>query len=283
MKKILVPTDFSELADAAIEVAYNIAKKGNAIVLLLNVIEAPSGSSFNVEGQIESVDFQDSIFTIEMIKKTKAQMAEILEDPRYGDVEFHREIKIGNPYHGIKSIVNEHDVDMVVMGTSGSAGLAEILVGSTTEKVVRHAKCPVLSIHKKHDSFEYKDLVFATSMDEDESDMIGVLKMIQDLYGSTIHLVRVNTPNNFERDSTTFKNLKSFAEKHGLGSYTANVFNDVTEEEGIIYFADHINADMIAMATHGRTGFAHLLSGSIAEDVVNHAERPVLTFVTKSH
>jgi len=66
-----------------------------------------------------------------------------------------------------------------------------------------------------------------------------------------------------------------------LKKYTINIFNDLSEEEGIIYFADSINADMIAMATHGRTGFAHVLAGSIAEDVVSHSKRPVLTYVVK--
>jgi nucleotide-binding universal stress UspA family protein len=75
--------------------------------------------------------------------------------------------------------------------------------------------------------------------------------------------------------------MEDFAKKLKLTNYTINVFNDVSEEEGIIYFADSINADMIAMATHGRTGFAHVLAGSIAEDVVSHSKRPVLTFVTK--
>jgi nucleotide-binding universal stress UspA family protein len=75
--------------------------------------------------------------------------------------------------------------------------------------------------------------------------------------------------------------MEEFAKKLKLTNYTINVFNDVSEEEGIIYFAESINADMIAMATHGRTGFAHVLAGSIAEDVVSHSKRPVLTFVTK--
>jgi nucleotide-binding universal stress UspA family protein len=76
--------------------------------------------------------------------------------------------------------------------------------------------------------------------------------------------------------------MEKYAKKLGLKNYTINVYNDITEEEGIIYFADSINADMIAMATHGRTGFAHVLAGSIAEEVVSHAKRPVLTFVTKN-
>ncbi len=68
-----------------------------------------------------------------------------------------------------------------------------------------------------------------------------------------------------------------------MKNYTINVYNDLGEEEGIIYFADSINADLIAMATHGRTGFAHVMAGSIAEDVVGHSKRPVLTFVVKKH
>jgi nucleotide-binding universal stress UspA family protein len=101
------------------------------------------------------------------------------------------------------------------------------------------------------------------------------------MYDATVHLVRINTPGNFQRDAIVKQYMKDFAKKLMLKNYTVNIFNDFSEEEGIIYFADSINADMIAMATHGRTGFAHVLAGSIAEDVVNHSKRPVLTFVVK--
>jgi nucleotide-binding universal stress UspA family protein len=101
------------------------------------------------------------------------------------------------------------------------------------------------------------------------------------MYDSTIHMVRINTPGNFQRDAVVKKYMADFAKKLQLKNFTINVFNDISEEEGIVYFAESISADMIAMATHGRTGFAHVLAGSIAEDVVSHAKRPVLTFVTK--
>ena len=78
------------------------------------------------------------------------------------------------------------------------------------------------------------------------------------------------------------KVMKKFVEKFNIENPTYNIFNDTIEEDGIIYFAEEIDAGMIAMATHGRTGFAHLLSGSIAEDVVNHSNRPVLTFNMKN-
>jgi nucleotide-binding universal stress UspA family protein len=124
--------------------------------------------------------------------------------------------------------------------------------------------------------------VYATSLSKDEEVFSRVIKKTQQIYDSTVHLVRINTAGNFQRDAVVKKSMADFARKLQLKNFTINVFNDLTEEEGIIYFAESINADMIAMATHGRTGFAHVLAGSIAEDVVSHSKRPVLTFVTKN-
>jgi hypothetical protein len=107
------------------------------------------------------------------------------------------------------------------------------------------------------------------------------VKRTQQLYNSTIHLVRINTPGDFQRDKVVKEYMNKFAKSLQLKNFTINVYNDLNEEEGILYFADSIDADLIAMATHGRTGFAHVLAGSIAEDVVNKAKRPVLTFVVK--
>ena len=109
--------------------------------------------------------------------------------------------------------------------------------------------------------------------------MLGIdeLKKIRRLIDGKLHLVKINTPNSFEASRPTMMLMKEFVEKHELSNYTLNVYNDFVEEDGIIYFAQDIEADMIALATHGRTGLMHLLSGSIAEDVVNHALRPVWT------
>jgi nucleotide-binding universal stress UspA family protein len=87
---------------------------------------------------------------------------------------------------------------------------------------------------------------------------------------------------NFRSDTEALELIDIFAKRLHLKNYTLRVFNDHSEEEGILHFASSIGADLIAMATHGRTGFAHVLAGSIAEDVVNHASRPVLTYVTST-
>jgi hypothetical protein len=182
----------------------------------------------------------------------------------------------------MRTIITDKKVDLVVMGTAGQTQMEEMIIGTNTEKVVRHAKCPVLTVHKKPSKTEPKSIVYATALSKDEVAFANIVKQMQGLYeDSVVHLVRINTPGNFQRDVVVRKYMEDFAKKQSLKNYTINIFNDLTEEDGIIYFADSIDADMIAMATHGRTGFAHVLAGSIAEDVVSHSKRPVLTYVVK--
>ncbi|MBT1704959.1 universal stress protein [Chryseosolibacter indicus] len=283
MKKILVPTDFSKSAQNAIDVASDIAKKGSAEVILLHVVEEAAGSSFNIEGEVDiSGNWEDKLFTMKLIERGKKQLAKVAEELKQAGAKVRTELRLGTPFHGMRTIITDYKVDLVVMGTAGHSKLEEMIIGTNTEKVVRHAQCPVLTVHKKPAKTEFKNIVYATSMSKDEEVFSKIIRRTQTLYNSTVHLVRVNTPGNFQRDAVVKKYMQDFAKKLRLENYTINVFNDLSEEEGIIYFADSIDADLIGMATHGRTGFAHVLAGSIAEDVVSHAKRPVLTYVTKS-
>jgi nucleotide-binding universal stress UspA family protein len=282
MKKILVPTDFSKPAMIATEVAAEIAKKAGAELTLLHVVEEAVSNSLNVEGQVSAgTHWEEKLFTMKLIEKAKKQLAKLVEDSKFDGIKVKQELRIGSPYHGMNTIIIEKKVDLVVMGTAGRSDLEQMIIGSNTEKVVRMSHCPVLTMHAKPASKDFKNIVYATSMDKDEEIFSRIVRTTQKLYDSTIHLVRINTPGNFQRDVVVKKYMQDFAKKLQLKNFTINVFNDVSEEEGIVYFSDSINADLIAMATHGRTGFAHVLAGSIAEDVVSHSKRPVLTFVTQ--
>jgi nucleotide-binding universal stress UspA family protein len=281
MKTILLPTDFSKPAGTAAEVAADIARRSNSTLIILHVIEELMGDSFSVMGQTGYNDFEDKLFTMAMIEKSKKQFAKLQNDPMFKGIKIKAELRLGNPFHGIKSIVTEHKVDLVVMGTGGRTKAEEVIIGSNTERIVRHARCPVLSLHKKPDSLNFKNIVYATAMSKDEEVFTRIVRSAQRFYDATVHLVRINTPGNFQRDSVVKKYMVNFAKEHQFRNYTINVYNDLNEEEGIVYFADSINADMIAMATHGRSGFAHILAGSVAEDVVSHSKRPVLTWVVK--
>lgn len=282
MKKILVPTDFSKPAQIAVDVATDIAKKANAEILLLHVVEEASESAIKITGEVSAAGgWENKLFTIKLLERSKSQLDKVSEAVKSAGVKVKQELRVGTAFRGMRDIITSQKVDLVVMGTAGRTKLEGMMLGSNTERVVRHSKCPVLTVHKKPATTDFKDIVYATSMSPDEEVFSRMVRETQKMYNSTIHLVRINTPGNFQRDTVVKQSLQAFAKKLQLKNFTINIFNDLSEEEGIIYFADSIGADLIAMTTHGRTGFAHVIAGSIAEDVVSHAKRPVLTFVTK--
>ena len=208
-------------------------------------------------------------------------MEKVVKDPKYAAVKVDGELRVGNPYHGMRTIIAEHKVDLVVMGTEGRTHNRDMVIGSNTEKVIRNSRCPVLTVMKKPATNDFKNIVYATALSKQEEVFSRIVKRTQQIYNSTVHLVRINTPGDFQRDQIVRDYMDKFAKRLGLKNYTINIYNDLTIEEGIIRFSDYVNADMIAMATHGRSGFAHVIAGSVAEDVASHSKRPVLTFVVK--
>jgi len=282
MKKILIPTDFSGPATWAVAAAKDIAMRSGAEIILLHVVEQQRKESFNAQGQIEMIeDWEERIFTSKLIQRGKNQLAEIANDLADSQVRVRVELRIGNPYHGISTIITDFDVDLVVMGSCSRSNLERWFVGSNTQKVVRNAKCPVLTIHEKPGDKPFKNIVYATSLREDENTFSDVIKTAQKIYDATIHVVRINTRSNFRPDLAIKKLMSRFVRRIELDNYTLNIFNDLTEEEGILHFAKSIDADLIGMATHGRMNLMQLFTGSISQDVVNYSKTPVLTYVTE--
>ena len=194
---------------------------------------------------------------------------------------FRTKLVLGNAFKSISSAILEEDPDLVVMGSKGSSGMEEVLIGSNTEKVVRTAHCPVVTVKTATDPATIKKIVFASDFREDQDELANQLIALQKLFDADLYLVIINTPGSFETTRESAVRIKRFVNKYAIVGAVAEIYNSYSEEAGIVEFAGDIDADMIAMATHGRTGLAHLFTGSIAEDVVNHAKRPVWTFKTK--
>src|SRR5687768_12976466 len=114
MKKILVPTDFSSPAKWATEVAISIAKKSKALIVLLHVVEQPTSESFNAEGEMSLGNgWEDRLFTLKLIGKCRTQLAEAAKLIEDAGVSVNSELKLGNPFHGIKTVVSEQECDLV--------------------------------------------------------------------------------------------------------------------------------------------------------------------------
>ena len=283
MQTILVPFDFSEEAEYAFQFAQQLATKTMGKLKLVHIVETPTTQSFSTMGEMNLDSAQlNQVYMVELVEKRKRQLQEIEEEHQNKPYGFKTRISFGNPYAGISSEITDIKADLVIMGSKGSSGLEELLIGSNTEKVVRHASCPVITVKRPIHADQIKKIIFASDFSEDNRTVIQHIKSLQELLGAELSLVKINTPSFFETTKDSRAKIESFITTHGLSNTQAVIYNSTSEEEGIIEYAQEINADMIAMATHGRTGFMHLLSGSIAEDVVNHAKRPVWTMkITK--
>src|SRR5689334_2843464 len=110
MKKILVPTDFSKNAQVSADVAADIARRSGATVILLHVIEEVTEGSFNVEGEASGGSVENKLFNVRMIQKARKLLEMEVNNSRYSDIRVDGELRVGNPFHGMKTIVTENKV-----------------------------------------------------------------------------------------------------------------------------------------------------------------------------
>jgi len=193
-------------------------------------------------------------------------------------ITVHETVKADITFNEIKDACKELDIDMIVMGSHGATGIKEMFVGSNAEKVVRTSEIPVLVIKNEHDSFEISDFVFASDFKNDNKETYKQAINFAESINAKIHLLMVNTASHFITTSEAKDRIDDFISGQTFDNYTINIYNDVTVEQGILNFSRDIDADLIGISTHGRQGIAHFFNGSISEDLVNHAKRPVITF-----
>ena len=273
MKKILVPIDFSKPSEYASKLASTIAKKANSEVHLLHMVELPTG--FVDMGSGTNFSMPESML---YIRKVRDRMLDYKKQffPKNNNIK--HAIRFQSPYDGIQDYSKKNGTDLIIMGAKGHTNLEEILIGSNTEKVVRNSEIPVIVTKKNGDYFIPKDLVFASSFKPDKTQAFERFLEFAENFDSKIHLLKVNTPQKFENTQETNKRIKKFIEKYDLKNYTINVYNDSSIEKGILNFSNKINADIIALATHGRSGLAHIFNGSITKHLSKKSIKPMLTF-----
>ena len=280
MKHILIPTDFSPEADSAREAARSLALKSGAELHFLHVLEPVSGYGFNFSGPNDEAGLLQ-VYQMKLIEQATQQLKKVALSSEFMGITTHYETRVDDIYKAVLEYSKEKHIDLIVMGSKGISGLEEVLIGSNAERIVRLSNAPVLVIKKSVPDFDVKKIAYATNLEANVDKVVAGLKSFQEAFGAEIMLVNINTPNNFYRTRSILTMLENFAKRHHLTNYTTHVYSDTSEEEGIIYFAEDYDADVIVMGTHGRTGFSHLLSGSLAEDVVNHSSKPVLTIKMK--
>lgn len=272
IKKILVPTDFSKGAHAAVQTAASLAKKLKAEILLLHVTDIPGYGSFQLEDDDQSVNVEQLAAKI-----AEEKMEALKAEPFLKGINYVTSTRLGKIYRTIITVAREQKADMIVMGTHGLTGFDKFLLGSNTEKVVQLAEIPVLTVKDVIDLTKVKNIVFASHFYEDAAISFPAIYQFIELFGAKLHLLKVVTPQTFEPTYYCKKQMEDFARTFKFKDYSINIINDRTVADGIDWFCNENKIDLITMATHGRKGVAHFLAGSLTEQVGQKVSFPVLS------
>jgi nucleotide-binding universal stress UspA family protein len=293
VRNVLVAIDFSAPSLEAIEAALPLIKHFGADLHLVHVFEPDYLASSMVAIPLVVPE-------LEIGQRVRRRLRDVAKDY---SVPLHREnihaIK-GRPFEEICRLAQEIDIDLIVLATRGNTGLKHLALGSTAERVVRYSACPVLVVRgsdsKKKSAQQLatfrkilvpvdfldcsmKGLEYAKALTREfKAKLILLHSIALQYYVASDEYARYDFPllmRQVERAAQQqMSDLVQQTNWNGIEVETAlqngHAGQQICEE------ASDRKADLIAISTHGRTGFKHVLLGSTAEYVVRHASCPVL-------
>ena len=288
---ILASTDFSDEACAGTDYATHLAQKLRAAVLLVHVIEP-----FPAMEGMEAFPLLPS--PSEMARQARLRLKKLAETNQEKSLRLATSVRTGKPFHGIIAAATERRADLIVMATHGYTGLDHALLGSTAERVVRHAPCSVLTVPAgakypgAGDGLRIAKILVPLDFSDTSKTALPWAVYLADSFGAQI--VLFNVTEIFPIDHLMGREMVNHAitpmieearaalERiaDNLGATTdarvsTSVIDGVPYKE-ICRAAQETHADLTVLTTHGHTGLKHLWLGSTAERVVRHARCPVL-------
>ncbi len=270
MKQLLVPVDFSDCSEYALEVAAQLARKLNATITIFHMM----GVSESVLAKSELYEQEEAKYYMNLAKE---KINEYTNKSYLMGIPVKTVIQNYKVFEEVNKVAQEQQIDLIVMGSHGARGFSRLFVGSNTEKVVRSAEVPVLVIKKPHHDFKIENVVFACNLEAENRAAFKKALDFSNLFNAELQLVYINT------EGSNFLNSRQIAEKVAdftsiIGNtHKVNIYHDFNVEQGIFNFAESISANMVVIPTHGRKGIAHFFKGSIGEKMANTVKLPLMT------
>ena len=277
MKTILLPTDFSDNSWNAIEYALNFHKESACNFYLLHVNRL-SNVVTNDYPYIPSHEIIEDVYT----KPAKKQLREILKkiSKKFPDNKNHKFYTLTDYNFFIESIrkhVEEKKVDMIVMGTKGTSGLAKFIVGTNTGDVITKVQCTTLVVPENSKFKKIKEIAFPT--DFSQSNNLQILAPLSEILdensNSSLRIVHIN-----KKDSILNKDQeknKEFLEDFFTGyKYSVHFLTNKKVEDAIQCFVESRDVDMIAMVAKNLNYFQQILFHSKVEEISYHTDVPFL-------
>lgn len=271
---ILIPTDFSEVSYLAIEMAQVLERKIPVQIHMLHVLQVNDSDSDYLEGYSDAE-----------LDNKKSNALGKMDELKSRGAKFEAHVRIGKLTDQINQATAELGADLVLMGTKGSEGFMELISGSEAQHVARHLRVPVLTIRPGTPMLDLKNILLVADFELfGKGIQIGTIKKLAKAFDSTIHLLQILTEDEEKYANEIIAQMKFFAEEHQLEKYETHLYRDRKVADGVRNFNREAEMDLVCIRTHGRKGINHLLFGSIAERLVNHCIKPLLTFqLEKQH
>lgn len=272
MKKILFPTDFSEVANNAFIHALEFAKMVDGELVLLHTFELPV---------VESAFTPDNYYTLfdtlqlaqyDMFKGEISKLRELAQKQHLENINLNHKIMEGDLIYSIKKAIKDENIDFVVMGTSGATGWEAFFIGSNTGAVVTAVNVPVLSVPVEAEYTKIKTIGFTTRFrDKDKPALRQVLKIAQKA-NAAVKCLYVKT----NKSDVTQQTINQWKEEFENESVNFIITNSDYIKETILDFISHRNIDVLAMITHKRNFFSELFQPSLTQKFSNISTVPIL-------
>lgn len=272
MKKILFPTDFSEVANNAFIHALEFAKIVNGELVLLHTFDLPI---------IENAFTPDNYYTLfdsfklaqyDMYKDQIPKLRELAQKQHLENIKLNHKIMEGDLIYSIKRAIENENIDFVIMGTAGASGWESFFIGSNTGAVVTTVDVPVLSVPVEAKFEKIKTIGFTTRFrDKDKAVLHRVIKIAKKMHAE-IKCLYVKS----SKSDVTEEIINEWKKEFANEAVDFIVINSDLVKETILDFVSHKNIDILAMITHKRNFFSELFNPSLTQKMSNISIIPIL-------
>lgn len=282
-RRILVPTDFSTHAAAALEHAVLLGARYNAEITLLHVDEF-------VVSPLGALGLDDEYLRVYLSNKQKyfeQQFAFLQKELAPQPVTLKTQIISGRAYKVIVEEAEKREFDLVVIATRGLTHLAQHLIGSTAERVVRFSRQPVLSVTDAPRSRgTLRSILCPTDLSPAANVALSYALSIARQYSAVLYIQYISELDKPESEADIKDRMPNLEDHHPEAGHVRvqYVFDrDVDPSNSIIRFSEDREIDLIVMSTHGRKGLRRVFVGNNTAEVVRQSTRPVLTVTHPFH
>ncbi|WP_276274321.1 universal stress protein [Haloarcula litorea] len=293
---ILIPTGGSDHVKPAIRYGLSLARRYDATVHALHVID-----SSPIERKLELTAIETDLETLTdtWYDAGDAATQEIATQASEQGLDAVTEIRRGIPAREIASYITDAGIDLVCMGTRGHTGLDRFLLGSVTARVVRTVDVPVLSVksgptEEMSDSElleDFENILVPTDGSKQAQEAVKHALDLARTYEATLHVLYVVDRGAYaSRPGWTWDELQQVLEQSGekilenvRSQADADGVSTVTEihhgvpHQSILDYCEQHSIDFVVLGTHGRSGLSRQLVGSVTERVLRSSDVPVLT------